>query len=291
MKKTLLLILCFIGFGKAIAQAPQITGDLMLCPFTNGTATVTNPTFDTYQWYSKFWFTSDPYVAIPGATQASFTYDWYTYDQSLFKVVATLGGNTYESNVIQIDSYAWVGFTVGTEINDFVTIDPNNGNMLLCPGGSFTASIFMPYNYGIQWYKNGSPIDGATEMNYQITGPGIYHVVAAPSFCPNSTSSNEFLPIVVEEDTNCTLGTNPVAEAGFSVYPNPTRETLFLNLEANAQFNKYRIIDASGKVLTESNLISGQNTAAINVSNLSNGFYLIELQGENQSTVKRFIKN
>jgi len=291
MKRTLLFIFCLISLGTASAQAPQITGDLMLCPWTNGTATVTNPTFDSYQWYSKYWFTNDPYVAIDGATQASFTYDWYTYDQSLFKVIATIGGVAYESNIIQIDSYAWVGFTVGTEMNEYTTIDPNNGNMLLCPGGSFTASIFMPYNYGIQWYKNGTPIDGATEMNYLITGPGSYHVVAAPSFCPNSTSSNEFLPIVVEEDTNCTLGTNPNAREDFAIYPNPTRETLFLNLEANTHFNKYKIVDASGKVLTENNLISGQNTAAINVSHLSTGFYLIQLQGDNQSAVKRFIKN
>lgn len=291
MKKALLLIVCLIGFATASAQAPQITGDLMLCPWTNGTATVTNHPFDTYQWYSKYWFTDDPYVAIDGATQSSFTYDWYTYDQSLFKVVATLNGVTYESNVIQIDSYAWVGFTVGSEMNEFVTIDPNNGNMLLCPGGSFTASIFMPYNSGIQWYRNGDPINGANQMEYLITGPGSYHVVAAPSFCPNSSSNNESLPIVVEVNANCNLGTNPNTREDFAVYPNPTKETLFLNLEANTHFNNYRIIDASGKVLTESNLISGQNTAAINVSNLSDGFYFIQLQGENQSTVKRFIKN
>ncbi|MFN3754020.1 T9SS type A sorting domain-containing protein [Flavobacterium sp.] len=291
MKKALLLIFCLIGFGTVSAQAPQITGDLMLCPWTNGTATVTNQPFDTYQWYSKFWFTDDPYVAIDGATQSSFTYDWYTYDQSLFKVVATLNGVTYESNVIQIDSYNWVGFTVATEINEFVTIDQNNGNMLLCPGGSFTASIFMPYDSGIQWYKNGEPISGANQMEYLITGPGIYHVVAAPSFCPDSSSNNEFLPIVVDEDVNCNLGTNPNTREDFAIYPNPTRETLFLNLEANAKFTKYHIVDASGKVLNESNLISGQNTAAINVSNLSDGFYFIQLQGENSSTVKRFVKN
>ncbi|WP_284653305.1 T9SS type A sorting domain-containing protein [Flavobacterium terrisoli] len=292
MKKTLLFIFCLISLGRASAQAPQITGDLMLCPWTNGTATVTNPIYDTYQWYSKYWFSSDPYVAIDGATQSSFTYDWYTYDQSLFKVVATLNGNTYESNVIQIDSYAWVGFTVGTEMNEFVSINPNNGNMMLCPGGSFTASIFMPYDSGIQWYKNGTPIDGANEMNYLITGPGSYHVVAAPSFCPNSTSSNESLPIVVEEDTNCNLGVgNPNPNAAFTIYPNPTAATLYLSLSNDAHFTKYRIIDAAGKVLAENNLISGQNTAAINVNHLSAGFYLIQLQGENQTTVKRFIKN
>ena len=176
MKRTLLLIFCFATFANVSAQAPEITGDVMLCPYTDGTATVTNPIYDSYQWYSKYWFTSDPYVAIAGATGPSFTYDWFTYDQSLFKVVTTLNGTTYESNEIQIDSYAWASFSVGTELNEFVSTDPNNGNLLLCSGASFTASIFMPYDFGIQWYKNGVPISGANEMDYVITGPGLYHV-------------------------------------------------------------------------------------------------------------------
>ena len=292
MKRILLLILCFSGFGNLFAQNPEITGDLMLCPNTNGTATVTNPIYDTYQWYSKYWFTSDEYVAIPGATQSSFTYDWNTYDQSLFKVVATLNGNTYESNVIQIDSYAWVDFSVGILINEFISFDPNSGNLLLCTGGSTTMSIYMPYDYGIQWYKNGQPIAGANQMTYLVTGPGSYHVEAAPSFCPNNTSSNEFLPILIGEDTNCNLGIeNPNVGSTFNIYPNPTSNILSLDLAADTPFNSYSIIDASGKVLMENDLISGQSPTAINLSHLSSGFYLIQLKGDTQNSVKRFIKN
>lgn len=291
MKRILLLILCFVGLGSASAQNPQITGDLLLCPWTNGTATVTNPIYDSYQWYSKYWFTSDPYVPIDGATQSSFTYDWYTYDQSLFKVVATLNGITYESNVIQIDSYAWVGFTVGTEMNEFVSINPNNGNVMLCPGGSFTASIFMPYNTHIQWYKNGEAIDGANQMTYLITGPGSYHVEAAPDFCPESSSNNAGLPIVVEVDNNCNLGTTNPREIYSNIYPNPTNDVLLLDLATDSRFTSYRIIDATGKILVDNELISGQTTTPINVGHLSDGFYFLQLQGNNHSTVKRFIKN
>ena len=293
MKKLLLFIFCFIGLGQAFAQAPQIAGDTMLCTWTNGTASVINgQTYDSYQWYSKYWFTSDPFVPINGATQASFTYDWYTYDQSLFKVVVTLGSQTYESNTIQIDSYAWVGFSVGTELNDNVTINPNNGNLMLCPGGSFTASIFMPYNSGIQWYKNGAPIEGANQMTYLISGPGNYHVVAAPDFCPDSSSSNEGLPIVVEEDTNCSLGNNnPNQNSIVQLYPNPVRDMLQLQFTEAATFSNYRIIDASGKIVTDSEIPAGQATVSIPVNHLSEGFYFIELKGERQTTVKRFIKN
>ena len=129
MKRVLLIILGCSFFTTASAQTPQIEGDTMLCPWTDGTASVVNEQeYDSYQWYSKFWFTDDDFVAIDGANQASFTYDWYNYDQSLFKVVVTLDGETYESNTIQIDSYAWAGFVVGAELNDNVTTDPNTGD-------------------------------------------------------------------------------------------------------------------------------------------------------------------
>lgn len=291
MKRTLLLIFCFATFTRMSAQAPEITGDVLLCPWTDGTATVTNPIYDTYQWYSKYWFTSDPYVAISGATESSFTYDWYTYDQSLFKVVVTLNGTTYESNEIQIDSYAWTSLNVGTELNEFVTTDPNNGNLLLCSGASFRASIFMPYDFGIQWYKNGIPISGANEMEYLITGPGVYHVEAAPSFCPDSVSSNEPLPIVVEEDTSCGLGTdNPNLNNTFILYPNPANDYLLLDFMAGTNFTSYQIIDASGKVLEYRDHIEGQNRIKIDTTPLAAGFYLLQLQGFSTRVVKQFIK-
>src|SRR6478672_5674323 len=116
MKTILLFLFTGVFAISATAQAPTISGDTMLCPNTSGTASITTDMpYDSYQWYWRYWFTSDPFVAISGADAASFTYDWFTYDQAQLKVVVTLNGQTYESNVIQIDSYAWVGLTVGFE--------------------------------------------------------------------------------------------------------------------------------------------------------------------------------
>lgn len=107
MKKVLLSLMlfvtCTVGFGQA---NPTLTGDTMLCPWTDGTAAVTNPIYDSYQWYFKYWFLNDPFVAIEGATQSTFTYDWYTYDQALFYVKTTKDGEAYISDTLQIDSYA-----------------------------------------------------------------------------------------------------------------------------------------------------------------------------------------
>src|SRR5690606_703582 len=197
MKTTLL----FLFFTTLSISQPVITGDLLLCPNGSGTATVTGSTvYDSYEWQYKYWFTSDPFVAIPGANGPSFTYDWDLYDQALLKVVVTLDGDTFESNTLQIDSHAWVGLPVGHEVGDNVTFDPNSEGFLLCDGTTFISELFNPYTANIQWYKDGMPISGANSMQYEIASAGTYYVTAAPAFCPDNTSTS--LPITVAINTN-----------------------------------------------------------------------------------------
>jgi hypothetical protein len=291
MKKILLLLFFSCGLSILSAQNPQIQGDLMLCPWTNGTATVTDQAYDTYQWYYKYWFTSDPYVAISGATSDSFTYDWYTYDQALLKVVVTLGGETYESNEIQIDSYAWASLFIVNEMNSSVSVDGNNGNFLLCQGGSFNNTINSPYNTNIQWYKDDVAIPGANDISYLITEPGSYYVEAAPDFCPNSSSSNQGMPMVVEWDTNCNLSIeNPTLSNAINMYPNPVTHTLLLDIHQNTTLESYTIIDNLGKVLVQQDLAFKKNNLSIDVSNLSDGFYNLIIESESGKTIKKFIK-
>ena len=292
MKKFLQLLFFICGLCLLPAQNPQIQGDLLLCPWTNGTATITtNETYDTYQWYYKYWFTSDPYVAITGATSDSFTYDWYTYDQALLKVVVTLNGTTYESNEIQIDSYAWSSLFIINEMNSTVSVDGNNGNFLLCQGGSFNNTINSPYNTNIQWYKDGVAIAGANDISYIITEPGSYYVEAAPDFCPNSSSSNQGMPMVVEWDPNCNLSiANPTLNDAFNLYPNPTSQTLSIENNQNIAIERYTIIDNLGKVLVNQELGFDKNNLSIDVSNLSNGFYNLILESESEKAIKKFIK-
>ncbi len=166
MKRILLLLFCLGSLQTALAQNPTITGDTMLCPWTDGTATITNGvTYDSYQWYFKYWFLNDPYEAISGATSASFTYDWYTYDQALFKVVAVKNGVTYESNEIQIDSYNWVGFNVSYPIDEeTMTYNPDTEGFYLCEGATVLLST-DPFFVNIEWYKTWHP-DSLSTLSY-----------------------------------------------------------------------------------------------------------------------------
>lgn len=204
MKSTLFTIL-FLAFAWTVgAQAPTIEGDIMLCPDTNGTASITNDTqYDSYQWYWKYWFLNDDYVAIDGANEASFTYDWYTYDQALLKVVVTKDGETFESNAIQIDSYNWAGLLIMNELQGNVHFEFNEETLeqryVMCNGAKIVQTVLEPY-VTAQWYKDGEPIEGATSLTYIITEPGAYYVVAGVEVCPDATTTSQVVNVVASED-------------------------------------------------------------------------------------------
>ncbi|KGO84204.1 hypothetical protein Q763_00210 [Flavobacterium beibuense F44-8] len=268
---------------------PIIAGDTMLCPYTDGTATVTNDMeYDTYQWYYKYWFTDDEFVAIDGATEASFTYDWYTYDQALFKVVVALDGETYESNTIQIDSYNWAGISFSMTFSDDVVPNDENFTWMICDESTITCELNSPYDSSIQWYKDGEAIEGANDVIYVITEPGSYYVEAGPEYCSNSVSNTSENPVVVTMNPDCSLGINdPVVNSQVTLYPNPTSNILNITLPDNNTVTDYWIIDVTGKTLLKG---AFPNSNSIDVSSLSNGTYILKLTGGNSQTAHMFIR-
>ncbi len=288
MKKLLLHFSLFLISFNLVAQAPEIQGDVLLCPWTEGTASViTDQEYDSYQWYYKYWFLPEDYVAIEGANAATFTYDWYTYDQALLKVVVTLNGETFESNVIQIDSWAWTGLILFNEVNENVSFDPDTESFLLCQGATFELSINNPpYDTNIRWYRNDEPIAGANSSVYVVSEPGLYYVEAAPSFCPDN--SNNSLPINVLWDPDCNLSIeDPIAQTPVKIYPNPVKNQLTVNTFATVA-ESYKIVDLTGKTVSSGSI--SESESQIDMTALSNGIYILHLQGNQQQSAHKIIK-
>jgi hypothetical protein len=284
MKTTILLLLISLSVIKLNAQNPDITGDTLLCPNTNGTAYVIDPIYDSYQWFYKYWFTSDDFVPIEGATESVFVYDWYTYDQALLKVLVTLDGQTYESDTLQIDSWAWLPIFFMTELGPGVTFDPVTETYILEEGASFSATINNPpYDTLTQWYRNGDSIPGADSSTLVISAEGTYWATAAPSFCPNSSSTT--LPI------NVTMAVGvPVVDKGIlMVYPNPTAENITIQTPQGADYTEYFIMDLSGRVLMNGK-VTGKSTV-ISLDGLTKGHYLLRMQGKESSASGAFVVN
>ncbi len=77
---------------------------------------------------------------------------------------------------------------------------------------------------------------------------------------------------------------NVLAESGINMYPNPVRNTLFV--ENSALINEVRIFDLTGR-LVMSQQVNG-NTASVNVSEFNQGVYVMQVISENGVAAQKF---
>ncbi len=86
---------------------------------------------------------------------------------------------------------------------------------------------------------------------------------------------------------NCaTVGTSKLEKNRTKIYPNPVQDQLFFELE-NEEITAITIIDFSGKVVRS---IANTTIQSINVSNLPQGIYLLNISTKNGVSTNRFIK-
>lgn len=133
-----------------------------------------------------------------------------------------------------------------------------------------------------QWYLNGVLISGATSQTYTPSQSGVYVV--------RITDSNG---CVYQYSTGYkyTATATGVSTIDFSdkitVFPNPTNGSI--TIEDNNMFGKHfsvNMIDSYGRVVR-----TFWNSRKIDVSDLSNGLYTVQLISENQSATKKIVLN
>jgi len=82
----------------------------------------------------------------------------------------------------------------------------------------------------------------------------------------------------------CDLGINSFSESKIILHPNPAKEVI--HISSKATIKSLRIYNALGNIIMET---SGLNS--IDISNLSSGFYFIEVSTDTGSSIQKFIKN
>jgi extracellular elastinolytic metalloproteinase len=88
--------------------------------------------------------------------------------------------------------------------------------------------------------------------------------------------------------SNAGIGENSVDFV--SVYPNPAKDVLFVDLTKRSDITELRMIDVQGKVLTELVNLS-PSVIDINVSGFKNGVYFLELTAADGSKTIRVVKH
>ena len=85
--------------------------------------------------------------------------------------------------------------------------------------------------------------------------------------------------------SNQSVGIDIATANTINIYPNPVQNELFIDFE-NEQITEINILDVSGKIVKSLN----DNTNSIDVSNLTEGIYLLKVRTENGSSTAKFIK-
>lgn len=182
------ILIFLLGIGEVFALNPTIiNGDVMLCP--NSQETLVTQTYDTYQWYKDG-------NAIPGATAQTHVIDYYNDVLSTFSVFVSLGDESAMSPTIFVDGWVFNPIVVSSYGQGYWG---TGDGWEMCSNHELYFEVMMPYTTNVQWYKDGIPIEDATNVVYQVTETGVYTVSGAPEICPAYVQYSLPLPVLVHK--------------------------------------------------------------------------------------------
>ena len=131
-----------------------------------------------------------------------------------------------------------------------------------------------------KWFLNGTVINGATSNTYTATENGTYTVEVSNGSC-DATSDDVIFDTLSNDSFELPLGV--------SIYPNPTKDVLNIKgLNTLDTVKQLRVINMLGQTVKEYNLNTVLETTTLNVQELSNGLYFLNI--DNKYTAKFVIK-
>jgi uncharacterized delta-60 repeat protein len=135
-----------------------------------------------------------------------------------------------------------------------------------------------------QWLdcsNNFAPIQGEVNSEYFPNLPGDYAVQISKNGCVDTSECYTYLPVNITERK---------INSAFLLFPNPTNHTVYLKTPPFAYIKQIVITDFLGKTVSTIN-VQNQELIAIDVSNLENGVYFINVLNLETLQKFRFIKH
>ena len=133
--------------------------------------------------------------------------------------------------------------------------------------------------------RNGNNAN-VTQFNSDFNGSLTCIFVDDASAAYLATWSKDANSTFVNDEAECNLlSVDTVEQLVFSMYPNPVKNTVYVN--SNTTNSEMSVYDITGKVMLNKQLELGENT--IDVSSLSSGVYLARFITENNVQTKKLI--
>ncbi len=257
--------------GSGILCAGQIWGFSALSFGSTTVNPINGNSFITKIDYSGVFQNSFAFGSGPG----SFAKSLATNNQGVFYV----GGRTSSATPVTFSCIAREG-RAGLYLAKF-TEQPDRAPTpsIIVSGNTLTAT--PDFSGTIQWNLSGAAIPGANTQTFTIPQNGNYTVTyvlpdynACVSTSPITTISN--LKIVDFENLN----------NAFTVYPNPTKGIITIASVENISIDKIEIVDVLGQIVS----VKTENTSQIDISEFSNGVYILKIHSGESVFQKKIMK-
>lgn len=260
---------------------------------------------DTYVYIAGF--TSSSGDATPGVFQETHSggvYDGFIeqFSSSGNRLWGTYYGGEAEDKIfdISVNSIGYI-YVIGRSFSNFNIASPGSylDSCETCPTwcdtyfGKFDAAgqrLSGSY-YGGEYNDQGLGIT-THEKNVYIIGftGSLYNIASDSSFQTHLFGpSDAYLARFV--DTFDAISTNEVFNSEFIIYPCPTNNLLFVDINSNIRSLDASIIDNSGQLLLSANFTNDGSKLVIPCGKLSSGIYILTLTLDQGRTISaKFIK-
>lgn len=185
-----------------------------------------------------------------------------------------IAGNSTTTTAIQTKTIFISGANISTSFT--------NSSCGTCNDGSIIASVsggLLPYTY--TWIPSGGNNSTASNLLpgcYTVDVTDANNCISSTSVCLNSTPTNL-------QNNNINV---------IKVYPNPSNNEIIFNLNSilnPSELIEIKIINALGSIVHSENLYNNQSQQHINISNLKNGYYFLQINTNTKNYQSSFIKN
>jgi uncharacterized repeat protein (TIGR03803 family) len=171
-------------------------------------------------------------------------------------------------------------YDIAAPVAQSFCIDPLKPTVSISGGGPSLA-LNSSSSGGYQWFFNNSPIAGATNQSLPLSSPGNYAVKVSVDNCFSPLSDVFVITEIMDKNQDLEI----------SVYPNPSKSSINLNLEsleqgAPAEVTIFNTLGQQMDYLT----FEGGKTASIDISKYPNGNFIVMLTNAEKIYHSKFIK-
>jgi subtilisin-like proprotein convertase family protein len=85
------------------------------------------------------------------------------------------------------------------------------------------------------------------------------------------------------------LGLDTNSLSNVTIYPNPTKDIIYINIPQAIGASKLKLFDIQGREVLET--ITNKTNEVLNIGNLQSGVYMLSIENETNRTIKKVILN